>query len=125
MARSLATRSSRQRASPATTTTGTHPALSFGASQVLLDQTEPGDLLDAWEFSDACTYDDRFDYEDPVYTGAYDVWFECGGTDTAFVVLEAYPPEGDFVVLVQVQVVTDADLDALDMILATFDVVSG
>ena len=97
----------------------------FGASQVLLDQTEPGDLLDAWEFSDACTYDDRFDYEDPVYTGAYDVWFECGGTDTAFVVLEAYPPEGDFVVLVQVQVVTDADLDALDMILATFDVVSG
>jgi serine protease Do len=97
----------------------------FGASQVLLDETEPGDLLDAWEFSGACTYDDRFDYEDPVYTGAYDVWFECGDTDTAFVVLEAYPPEGDFVVLVQVQVVTDADLDALDMILATFDVVSG
>lgn len=95
----------------------------FGASEVLLDETEPGDLLDVSDFSDNCTYDDRHDYEDAVYTGAYDVWVQCGSTDTAFVVLEAYPPEKEFVALVQIQVVTDADLEALDVILATFDVV--
>lgn len=46
---------------------------------------------------------------------------DSGGTDTALVVLEAYPDGAQFVVLVQVQVVTDGDLEALDTILATFD----
>ena len=101
------------------------PGVFFGASVDLLDEIEPGDLLDVLDFSDECTYDDRYDYEDAVYTGAYDLWVQCGGTNTAFVVLEAYPPGEDFAVLVQVQVVTDADLEALDVILATFDVVSG
>ena len=95
----------------------------FGASEVLLDESEPGDLLEVSDFSGDCAYDGRYDYEDAVYTGAYDLWVQCGGTNTAFVVLEAYPPGEDFAVLVQVQVVTDADLEALDVILATFDVV--
>ncbi len=91
----------------------------------LLDITDPGDLLDPTGFADECTYDDRYDYEDPVYTGAYDLWLNCGGTDTAFVELEAYPPNEEFVVFVQIQIVTEADFEALDTILATFDVSSG
>jgi len=39
------------------------------------------------------------------------------------VILEAYPATQDFVVFVQIQVVSDADLEALDVILASFDVV--
>lgn len=105
--------------------TWTTPGVFFGASVDLLDELEPSDLLNLSDFSDSCTYDDTYDYEDAVYTGAYDLWLNCGGTDTAFVVLEAYPPEKDFVVYVQIQIVTDADLEALDVILATFDVVSG
>lgn len=105
--------------------TWTTPGVFFGASVDLLDELEPSDLLNLSDFSDSCTYDDTYDYEDAVYTGAYDLWLNCGGTDTAFVVLEAYPPEEDFVVYVQIQIVTDADLEALDVILATFDVVSG
>ncbi|MCL1693875.1 MAG: S1C family serine protease [Actinomycetia bacterium] len=105
--------------------TWTSPGVFFGASSDLLDELEPSDLLNLTDFSDSCTYDDTYDYEDAVYTGAYDLWLDCGGTDTAFVVLEAYPAEEDFVVYVQIQIVTDADLEALDVILATFDVVSG
>ncbi len=101
------------------------PGVFFGASEVLLDITDPGDLLDPTGFADECTYDDRYDYEDPVYTGAYDLWLNCGGTDTAFVELEAYPPNEEFVVFVQIQIVTEADFEALDTILATFDVSSG
>ena len=101
------------------------PGVFFGASAVLLDRMDPGDLLDPTGFSDECTYDDRYDYEDAIYTGAYDVWLNCGGSDTGFVELEAYPASEDFVVLVQIQVVSDADLEALDTILATFDVVFG
>jgi len=99
----------------------TTPGVFFGASAVLLDQIQPGDLLDAFTFSD-CTYDSRNDYSDPVFTGQFDLWANCGGTDTALVVVEAYPPGNDFVVFVQIQVVSDADLDALDTILATFNV---
>jgi serine protease Do len=101
------------------------PGVFFGASEVLLDRMNPGDLLDPNAFSGECVYDDRYEYEDAVYTGEYDVWLSCGGTDTAFVSLEAYPADESFVVFVQIQVVTDADLDALDTILATFDVDAG
>jgi serine protease Do len=105
--------------------TWTTPGVFFGASVDLLDELEPSDLLDLSDFSDSCAYDGTYDYEDAVYTGAYDLWLNCGGTDTAFLVLEAYPQEADFVVYVQIQIVTDADLEALDVILATFDVTAG
>lgn len=95
----------------------------FGASDVLLETIAPSDLLESVDFTGTCTYDGRSDYEDTVYTGAYDVWLDCGGTATAIVILEAYPATQDFVVFVQIQVVSDADLEALDVILASFDVV--
>ena len=40
--------------------------------------------------------------------------------DTALIVVEAYPPGDLFAVVVQVQAVTEADLEALDTILQTF-----
>jgi serine protease Do len=97
------------------------PGVFFGASEILWEETEYGDILDMNDFSEFCTYDDRYDYEDAVYLGEYDVWTDCDGTDTSLVILEAYPAGAEFAVLVQVQVVTDADLEALDTILATFD----
>ncbi len=102
--------------------TWTTPGVFFGASAVLTERYAPGGLLDVYDFSGECTLDGRYPYEDPVYSGDYTLWTNCGGTDTLFVVIEAYPPSGDFVALVQIQVVTDADLDALDTILASFDV---
>jgi serine protease Do len=101
------------------------PGVVFAASQVLVDETDPGDLLSLWDFTGVCDYDGNYAYEDAIYAGAYDLWLGCGGTNTAYVVLEAYPPEEDFVVLIQIQIVSDADLDAFDTILATFDLVSG
>jgi serine protease Do len=96
------------------------PGVFFGASEVLAETTEPGDFLDATEFSADCTYEGRSDYEDAAYTGAFDVWGNCAGTDTALIVVEAYPPGDLFAVVVQVQAVTEADLEALDTILQTF-----
>lgn len=101
------------------------PGVFFGASEAILAEIDPGDLLNLWDFSDSCTFDGTYDYEDEIYTGAYDLWIGCGGGTTAFVVLEAYPASNEFVVLVQVQVVSDADLEAFDVILGSFDVLSG
>lgn len=103
--------------------TWTTPGVFFGVSELLYVETQAGDLLDTWGFSEDCDFDGRSDYEDAVYTGAYDLWVNCGGTDTSLVVLEAYPYNSLFAVLIQIQIVTEADLEALDVILATFDAV--
>jgi serine protease Do len=71
-------------------------------------------------FEDSCSYDSREKYEDPVYEGAYDYW-ECG--DAGLVVLGVRPIADPtaYLALVQVQVISDADLDALERIMTTFD----
>ena len=100
-------------------TTWTTPGVFFGASIELASYTQE-ELLDFFDYSESCTYDGRQPYEDALYTGAYDVWSACGGTNSLFVVVAAAPESHAYNILVAVQVVTDADLAALDQILNTF-----
>jgi serine protease Do len=94
------------------------PGVFFGATDQFEVTTD--ELLDAFDFSGDCTFSERTAYEDSAYSGKYDVWLTCGGTDTLLVVLAAQPADGSYHALVMVQVVSDADLAALDQILATF-----
>jgi serine protease Do len=73
--------------------------------------------------SGSCTDLGLVDYSDPVFTGQYQVWDACGGTRTAVVVLAAVPADNSYTALMMVQLVTDADLDALDRIFQTFNVI--
>jgi len=102
--------------------TYTTPGMQILAGTVFGDSTM-GELADIMDFSDACTYDGRFDYSDGFYTGVYDQYSNCDGQGSVIIVLAAEPAEQDYSVIVLVQVVTDADLDALDHILDTFIVV--
>jgi serine protease Do len=104
--------------------TWTTPGVFFGASRTLLDSFDEAGLLDDTSFEGTCEYDGRYEYADALYTGLYDVWLNCDGTGTTFLVLTAVPEDRSFLALVQVQVVSDKDLDALDRILASF-IVSG
>lgn len=85
--------------------------------------TTMGELVDVFDFSGDCTYDGRFDYSDPVYTGVYDQYSNCAGAGSVIIVLGAEPTAQNYSVVVLVQAVTEADLDALDHILNTFNVV--
>ncbi|MCC6601954.1 MAG: serine protease [Anaerolineae bacterium] len=98
--------------------TWTTPGVTFNATDQL-DFTVD-ELLDAFDFSSDCTPTARTEYSDAVYAGKYDVWSNCGGTDTLLVVLAAEPADQSYLALITVQVVTDADLDALDTIFNTF-----
>ncbi|MCG8347202.1 MAG: trypsin-like peptidase domain-containing protein [Chloroflexales bacterium] len=98
----------------------TTPGMFLGASRPLAQQIGAAELLDNNNFSDSCTYDGRQEYSDSLYTGLYDVWKDCGGTETVFLVVAFAPQDNSFLGLVEVQVVTDADLEALDHILDTF-----
>lgn len=84
---------------------------------------EMGSLVDFFDFSTDCTYDGRFDYADPVFNGVYDQYSNCAGQGSVIIVLAAEPADLSFATIVLVQAVTSADLDALDHILNTFNVV--
>ncbi len=68
----------------------------------------------------ACNDAGRDTYDDGLYSGYVQYLSGCGGTDASAVYIAASPAAGSFVVLVQVQLVTEADLAALDQIIATF-----
>lgn len=78
-----------------------------------------GDMLDSVDYSNDCTYEGRFAYEDSVYSGEYDFWYDCAG-EGMMLVLAAKPADSSYLTLVMIQMVTDADLEAADQILATF-----
>ncbi len=99
------------------------PGVFFGASEVLAQRSDAFALLDEFAFTDDCVYEGRFDYEDPIYTGVYDLYTDCAGEGTSIINLVAVPEDRSFIMLLQVLVVSDADLDALDHILNTFQVV--
>jgi serine protease Do len=101
-------------------TTWTTPGVVFAVSADIAATYTEEELLDGIDFSSECTYSGREAYSDNLYSGFYDTWSACGGTDTLFMVIAAEPASGSQTLLVQVQIVTDADLEALDYILASF-----
>lgn len=100
--------------------TWSEPGVFFGVSSILAAQIDVDSLLNSRDFGFDCEFDGRYDYEDPAYTGKYDLWLNCGGTSAAFVTLAAVPPDGSFITYVEILVVSEADLDAFDTILDTF-----
>jgi serine protease Do len=81
------------------------------------------ELVDFFDFTGDCGYDGRYDYNDPIFTGVYDLYVDCAGQGSVIIVLGAEPADRSFAAVVVVQAVTDADLDALDNVLNTFNVV--
>jgi hypothetical protein len=72
-----------------------------------------------------CSLDDRYEYNDGYYRGFYDYYNNCGGQGGAYLILSAVPVQdtGDVLVFVEIQIVSDADVEAADHILKTFDIV--
>jgi len=61
-----------------------------------------------------CEFDDSFEYDDGFYLGEFDIYTDCLGTDTALVFLVAVDPDEEYFIALLGQVLSDADLDALD-----------
>ncbi len=54
------------------------------------------------------------DYDDGLYVGLWQVWYECGNTTTGYAVVGATDPDGAYSFVLAWQFVTSADLAALD-----------
>jgi serine protease Do len=99
------------------------PGVFFAASRSLVGVFDEDSLLDLFTFADNCSYEGRYDYYDALYTGAYDIWDDCGRIGTMLVILAVAPADRSFLGFMQVQVVSTADLEALDRIFNTFQIV--
>jgi serine protease Do len=101
------------------------PGVFFGASRLLAQTMNEQNMLDhdANDFSGDCNYEGRDTYADAIYTGLYDHYTNCGGVGTSLIVLSAVPENRGFLILLQIQVVSQADLEALDHILSSFEVI--
>ena len=101
----------------------TAPGVFFGASRDMRTLGSVDKLLDSNDFSKDCKHQGRKNYSDATYAGKYDHWAQCEGGKTDLYVLAAQPKSSrDYMILVQIQVVSDADLAALDHIVETFQV---
>ena len=78
------------------------------------------------DFMSECELEDRYDYEDNLYRGKYDIFTKCGGPGgPSYMVLSAVSKDDQFsyLILVEVQMLSDEDWDVAQHILDTFQVV--
>lgn len=98
------------------------PGLFFGASQDFAGAASE-EILDAMDYAENCTSSERFEYDDSVFVGHYDLWEGCGNTESLWVVLAAQPKESaDYLVLLNVLLPQKDDTSALDEIFKSFNV---
>ncbi|WP_331234274.1 S1C family serine protease [Natronorarus salvus] len=83
---------------------------------------DPGAVLDSLTHT-ACTINEPVEYADPLYTGVARELTTCGEAQSTMVHIAARPADGSYVIVVEVQLVEARDLDALNHIADTFQVV--
>jgi serine protease Do len=107
------------------TNTWEEPGVSFAASRILAQEYTAEEFLDHpnFDYSAQCQKDGRYEYDDGVYKGVYDLWTNCGETGTAFMTLTAMPRNQEFMTLVQLQANGQVAEHHIKHILSTFDVV--
>lgn len=64
------------------------------------------------------------DYDDGVFTGQYQYWSDCGASASEYVALVANPGDSSYTAVIAVQILSDADWEALDQAFASFNVVT-
>ena len=103
------------------------PATSYGVSglDILVFESAVGssvqDMLGQMGHAASCTSASVDPYDDGLYAGSLELWTDCFGTVTGEVaVIAASPADASFVVGMSVHLVSSADFEALDEILATY-----
>ncbi|MDD2523042.1 MAG: trypsin-like peptidase domain-containing protein [Anaerolineaceae bacterium] len=103
------------------------PGIFYAASDEIAQFGGYVQLLDIYRdsYMQDCELIDRYDYADSAFEGKYDLFSNCLGEDNVLFILSARPINNPsaYLVLLIVNMISDADFDTLDQILATFDVV--
>ena len=98
------------------------PGVLFIASRIWAQTLDERGLLDQFDLKDVgCTRKERSTaYDDGVYTGTLDIHSACPG-GLEYYVLAATPEDSSFIILVLIGIESE-DLDTVDVIFASFQV---
>lgn len=100
------------------------PGVLFAAFSITgSEYSEEEALDDNYDYYVDCDYVGRFDYDDGLYAGLYDEFYQCGQSGASVFVISAVSEDRSFGMLLLIQVVTGADLEALDKIVESFEVI--
>jgi serine protease Do len=97
------------------------PGVLFIASAQYNAQSDES-VLDLYSGDGECISQGRSPYEDQLYAGTMEFFANCGGTDTARALVVARPADGSYAAIIDMQFVSEADLQALDQVMRTFQV---
>ena len=82
---------------------------------------DPDAILDEFAVG-GCAGSERGDYDDGLYTGRFERFQGCGDIGSELVNVACYPEDQSFAIVVSVQLVDARDREALDKIIASFQV---
>ena len=95
----------------------------IGVSHSLAQSYDKDSLLglEKRDLSRQCVHKGRFDYKNQFYSGKYDHFTNCSGTPGLMVFTTA-SADGKSLIMIRIAVVSEADLEAVDTIINTFQV---
>jgi serine protease Do len=98
------------------------PGLLLSASATLAAVYEPQAVLDAVDYSDTCRYAGRTALKPGKHRGFFDHWQECGQGNSSAIIMAVVPERGNYLAVIELYAVTDADLAAQERILESLTV---
>jgi hypothetical protein len=103
--------------------TRSQPGVLVGVSRSLAQTYNKEGLLglERRDFSRKCVHKGRFDYQNQFYSGQYDHFADCSGTPGVLIFTTASADQKSLI-LIRIVVVSEADLQAVDIIMNTFQV---
>ena len=102
-------------------TWGTPGVFVIGSSQVTNTLGEAVAVLSEASFAAFdCEPGEVTDYDDGYYTGIYQIFSSCGDTETEYTIIAALDPDETHMILVGFQLVSEADIDALEEVVSSF-----
>lgn len=98
------------------------PGVYVASSNQFDVNTTVDDVIDQIDHSSSCQYQGRKAYQNGDFSGKYDFWSNCDDSGNIVLTVVAEPADQSYMVLVLMQIVSDADLEAADHILSHFSV---
>jgi hypothetical protein len=104
--------------------TRSQPGVLIGVSHALAGAYGKEGLLDLEkrDHGRSCLYKGRFDFQNPFYVGQYDQYTNCTSGTPNLLVFTTASADQKYLILLRITIVSEADLEAVDTILSTFQV---
>lgn len=99
------------------------PGVSIAASQDAVGLIPVEDVLSSAGDSlvqGGCVSDGSDTYDDSYHLGVYEIFRDCGGVGTSYILVSAQAVDNSYMILVGIQAINEADFDAADRVLGSF-----